>query len=165
MDILEAYKHCPRCKHNLTAKANHLHCSSCGLEWYDNPRPCTNVIINKGHEYLLVIRAVEPGRGLWSLPGGFIEMGEDFETGARREVKEELGTKIKSLRYIGSFTEAYEYKDINYRTVSACYLASLAADANLKPADDVASFAWFKKDELPFDKFAFPGMKKMFDLI
>lgn len=163
MDVLEVFNYCPRCKYRLIRESNNVSCRNCGLNYYDNPRPCTSVILYKENQYLLVERAFEPGKGFWDLPGGFVDVGETFEEGARREVKEELGIEIKELEYVTSATEPYPFKEVLYPTVAALFVAKLPASAKIKPADDVASYKLFDKNTLPKDKFAFKAMHKMFE--
>lgn len=164
MKLIEAYKFCPRCGGNLTRKNSYLHCPDCGNDLYQNPKPCNCVIMrNQAGEILLVERAVDPKKGHWDLPGGFVDENEDFEESARREIKEELGIDIAKLDYVGSFTEPYDFQGLQYDTATICYEAELPKDAKIKAADDVASYKFFKPGELPFDKFAFPSMKAMFD--
>ena len=66
-----------------------FYCTKCETIHYENPRPTATLICPKNKEILLVKRAANPGKGLWCLPGGFIEKGESLETAAERELKEE----------------------------------------------------------------------------
>ena len=66
-------------------------CSECDTIHYENPKPTATLICPRNNEILLVKRAVDPGKGLLGLPGGFIEKGESPETAAKRELKEETG--------------------------------------------------------------------------
>ena len=54
-----------------------------------------SVVVRKGKSLLLVKRAGEPGRGLWGIPGGLVELGEKVQDAALREVREETGLKVK----------------------------------------------------------------------
>ncbi len=163
MEVLEVFIYCPRCKHKLRHDTKFISCGNCGLHYYDNPRPCTSVILCKDNQYLLVERAVVPGKGLWGLPGGFVERDETFEESARREIKEELGLEIGKLKYVASATEPYLHKEVLYPTLSVLFTAKLPDNARIVPADDVASYKLFDKNALPKDKFAFKAMHKMFE--
>ena len=61
---------------------------------------------------LVVVRAEEPEKGTWDLPGGFADPGESIEESVRREVREELGLEIASMRYLCSYPNTYEYGGI-----------------------------------------------------
>ena len=70
-----------------------------------NPVPAACCIVCRGEGVLLVQRAVEPCRGQWSLPGGFVEVGESTEETAIRELAEETGLAARSLRLVGVSTQ------------------------------------------------------------
>ena len=166
MDELEAFKYCLRCGQEAKKKSGMLDCPNCGLHYYINARPCTTTIIQtKDYKYLLVRRKIEPGKGLWDLPGGFIDPGESMEDGARREVREELGIEVTNLRYLESYTDRYEYQGVNYHTLAANFLADLPEGAEPKPADDVSDFAFFTLKEIPYDELAFPSLHEPFKLL
>lgn len=68
------------------------HCPDCNRFYYYNPVPAACCFLtNDADELLLVQRSVEPRRGYWTLPGGFVEVGETPEEGAIRELQEETG--------------------------------------------------------------------------
>ena len=75
------------------------YCSTCETIHYDNPKPTATLICVYEKQILLVKRAEEPGKGMWGLPGGFIERGETPEEGAERELLEEtnLQGNVNSL--------------------------------------------------------------------
>ena len=71
--------------------SNRYHCKSGDSIHYQNPKPTATLILPKDDTILFVRRAYEPEKGSWSLPGGFLELGETLEQGAKRELKEETG--------------------------------------------------------------------------
>ena len=77
------------------------HCKHCNSIHYQNPKPTATLICPKGDEILLVKRAVEPEKGKWSLPGGFLELRETLEEGAIRELKEETNLNGKVIKLLG----------------------------------------------------------------
>jgi len=104
-------------------------------------------------QLLLIKRGNEPFRGMWAIPGGFVEDDEDLEPAAIRELEEETGLKIPhmtQLRTVGT-----PGRDSRGRTVSVVYYAFAdAKDHPVKGADDAAEAQWiYVKDitELAFD--------------
>ena len=80
---------------------NRFHCISCKKIHYENPKPTATLICVYKNKLLLVKRAVEPAKGQWGLPGGFIELGETPDEGAIRELKEETNLSGKPFQFLG----------------------------------------------------------------
>jgi ADP-ribose pyrophosphatase YjhB (NUDIX family) len=106
---------------------------------------------------LLARRAGDPGKGMWDLPGGFIEEGEDPVTTVHRELEEETGVEIEPVEFLGGFADRYGDDEAAVRTVNLYWTAQIVA-GDPSPSDDVAALEWFDPDELPNeDEFAFPN--------
>jgi 8-oxo-dGTP diphosphatase len=105
----------------------------------------------KAGQVLLVKRGIEPYKGWWDIPGGFLENGEHPEAGAVREVAEETGLHINPTELLGIYMDTYgpagEY------TLNLCYVAELIG-GRPQPASDVIELKWFDLAGLP-DKVAF----------
>src|SRR3989338_6715133 len=84
-----------------------LRCRRCGWAFYGHPLPASVALIVRGEKVLLARRAAEPYQGTWDLPGGFVEAGETPERGLAREIREELGARIRSARFLAFYTETY----------------------------------------------------------
>ena len=87
-----------------------FYCLACNTIHYDNPKPTATLICPKNDSILLVKRAADPGKGLWGLPGGYIERGETPEAGATRELLEETnltGTVRKILGTCSHFNTIF----------------------------------------------------------
>jgi NAD+ diphosphatase len=163
MKMQAAFKYCLRCGHEARSDQNKLSCGNCGLDFYFNPKACTGMILkNDKGKILLVERAVNPKKGYWDTPGGFVEENETFEECTIREAKEELGIEIENLKYLGSMLDVYEFQGIEYTTLGVMFEAAIKDLANIKPADDVAGYKFFKPAELPYERFAFAWMEKFF---
>lgn len=154
------FKFCPHCGAAFHKRsARDLECISCGLDFYVSPKPCNAIIIeNKQREILFVKRGVEPAKGLWDLPGGFVDIGESAEESVIREAKEELGVRVTKVRYLFSGCDRYMFKGINYYTLGLIFTAQIA-DGTLAPHDDVASLQYFSMDNIPWECLAFPALE------
>src|SRR5688572_5223261 len=88
---------CPRCGQPATVSyPRSLECPQCGYGAYYNPKPVAATIpVNADGNILLLKRAFEPGKGLWTFPGGFVDLGESVESAAHRETEEELAIRIE----------------------------------------------------------------------
>ena len=119
---------------------------------YDYPRPAVTadsvVFCNDsdGLSVLLIERANEPFKGCWAFPGGFMEMEEDAEDCAKRELKEETGLEIRTMRQLGAFTDVD--RDPRGRMVSIAYYAVIEK-SEVKGADDAIQARWFPIDSIP----------------
>lgn len=97
---------------------------------------------------LLIRRAGEPFAGRWSLPGGFVEIDEDLETAARRELAEETGITQLYLEQLYTFGDPK--RDPRERVISVAYYALVKlADHVLRADTDAKEVAWFPVAELP----------------
>jgi NAD+ diphosphatase len=164
MRLQKAFKYCPRCASSFKDQHFKLACTNCGLDFYINPTPCTSVIlVNDKGEFLLAERAVDPAKGLWDTPGGFVQENETLEEGAKREIKEELGIDVENLHYIGSFPSSYDFQGVDYPILAAVFVCPLPRNSKVKVDDDVASYKFFSPDHLPEENFGFPSMKKDFE--
>lgn len=97
-------------------------------------------------ELLLIKRGHEPFKGLWALPGGFVEPDEDLPTAAARELKEETDVDAPFLVEFGAFGDPK--RDPRGRTVSIIYYTVLA-EGEAVAGDDAAGAAWYPLDRLP----------------
>ena len=99
-----------------------------------------------GLSVLLIERVNEPFKGCWAFPGGFMDMDEDAEACAIRELKEETGLEVRSMKQVGAFTEVN--RDPRGRTVSIAYYA-MVVKSEVKASDDAAQARWFPIDSVP----------------
>jgi len=98
----------PVCPHCAQATEQPLVCDRCGWRWYANPKPAAAVLLERpsvGGEpsVLLLLRAMDPGRGAWDLPAGYLDPGESFEAAARREAREEAGLEVELVALAGVY--------------------------------------------------------------
>ncbi|HZB86575.1 MAG TPA: NUDIX domain-containing protein [Gaiellaceae bacterium] len=160
---LAGWKDCPRCGAGLEHEDASVSCPSCGLSVHANPAPTASALLAGGDgRVLLTRRAGEPGEGLWDLPGGFVEEGEDALETLSRELREELGVEIEPGRLVGSLPDRYGEGGpwtLNF------YWEARILEGEPAPADDVADLRWFRRDALPpKEEFAFRNTVEILEL-
>ncbi len=152
---------CPKCKNSLRkASSSNMLCDACGLDYYVSPRPCNALIITGNDDRILLVkRAVEPSKGLWDLPGGFVNVEETVEESVIREAREELGVEVGDLEYLFSGYGRYTYKSLNYYTIGLVFTAKITS-GKLGPQDDVAELKYFAVSQIPWNTLAFPVLEE-----
>ena len=121
---------------------------------YDYPRPMVTVdmivarIHNSLAEILLIERGNTPFKGMWALPGGFVDMDEDLQDAAHRELKEETSLVVDELSQFKTF--AKPGRDPRGRTVSVVFHGKVDYQCSaVKNGDDAADARWFDVNQLP----------------
>lgn len=121
---------------------------------YDHPHPAvtTDIVIftvrDEQLQLLLIKRRGEPFKGSWALPGGFVEIDEDLESGAMRELEEETGVKGVYLEQLYTFGAVD--RDPRERVITVAYYALIPSDKlELRAASDADAVGWFAMNELP----------------
>ncbi len=95
---------------------------------------------------LLIERGIEPYKGKWAFPGGFLKMNESAEEGVRRELKEETGFEADFLEQFHTYSNPQ--RDPRERVITIAYYA-LCKMKEVKGSDDAAKARWFGFDEIP----------------
>lgn len=100
-------RYCPNCATPLVSRFLHGHdrptCPACGFVYYAGPKVAVGVIIAQDDKVLLNRRAIDPGKGRWSFPSGYVDLGESPSTAAQREVKEETGYEVCLRGIVGVY--------------------------------------------------------------
>ncbi|MUP45774.1 NUDIX hydrolase [Gramella sp. BOM4] len=102
--------------------------------------------VNNQFKVLLIQRKNEPFKDQWALPGGFVEEGEDLETAAKRELKEESGVEIDSMEQVQAFGQPG--RDPRGRTISIAFLSRIFCEEELSPSDDAKDAKWVELEKL-----------------
>jgi len=125
-----------------------LRCASCGYEALFSPEPVAAAIPRDADGRIwLLRRALHEGAGLWTFPGGYVELGESVEDAARRETREEMEIDIEIGPLVGVYSRATE------RTVLVVFDATaLGVPRETAEASEVQAFA---PGDLPWDELAF----------
>ena len=130
-------------------------CQTCGFIDYVNPRIVTGVVAHAGGKILLCRRSIEPRKGFWTLPAGFLELGESVEEGAIREAREEAGADLA----IESLLAVYSIPRIGQ--VQIFFRARLLNEPAPGPESlEVMLASW---DDIPWKELAFPSVRWALD--
>jgi len=117
-------------------------CPSCGLVIYHNPKVVAGVIPVRDGQVALVRRAMNPGRGAWVFPGGYVDRGETVEDAARRETWEETGLRVRLERLLGVYSRPGD--DV----VMVVYAAQVESGELIAGEEEIEA-GWFAPDALP----------------
>jgi len=139
------HRFCSRCSKSLkrSEKERLLYCESCGMTVYPTISPCVIVAVHDGDRLLLTKYANRAYRN-YALIAGFAEIGESLEQTVRREVMEEVGLKVKNIRYYKS--QPWPFTD----TILAGFYAELDGNDTIRlDEDELAIGVWLQRDEIP----------------
>ncbi|MFO1294722.1 MAG: NUDIX hydrolase [Rubrivivax sp.] len=128
-------------------------CTACGEIHYENPINVVGTVPVWGEQVLLCRRNIEPRYGLWTLPAGFLELGESTAAGALRETDEEAGAHVE----LGAL-----FTVLNVVRVGQLHLFYLARmlDTHLAPGPETIEARLFREDDLPWDQIAFRTVRQ-----
>ena len=147
-------KHCRRCGTAVGYRVpdddnrERAVCTGCGEIHYENPLNVVGTLPVWGEQVLLCRRAIEPRRGLWTLPAGFMELGETVADGALRETVEEAGARIELQQLITLLSV------VRVGQVHLFYLARML-DTSLDPGPETIEAELFHEHQIPWDEIAF----------
>lgn len=145
---------CSQCGSSVTLRVPHgdhlpRHvCDSCGAVHYQNPKIVAGCIPEWGEQVLLCRRAIEPRRGHWTLPAGFMENGETTAQAAARETLEEACARID----VG---EAFSMVSIPHISQVHLFFRARLIDPKHAPGEESLEVSLFEEDDIPWDTLAF----------
>lgn len=154
----ENWKFCPRCGESLLIKPAYdgkerPTCEACGFIYFADPKVTAGVLVEDERGCVLLgRRSVDPRRGYWTIPSGYVDYGESPNGAAHREFKEETGLDVTLTGLLGLWTFD---DDIGDKVGIAIFYRGSLAGGTLQPADDIDEAGWFAPDALP-DRIAFP---------
>ena len=128
-------------------------CPACATIHYENPLNVVGTVPVWGDQVLLCKRAIEPRWGLWTLPAGFLELGETTSQGAVRETDEEAGAQIE----LGALFTVLNVSRVGQ--LHLFYLAKMTSPA-LNPGRETLEARLFREDEVPWDEIAFRTVRE-----
>ncbi len=154
-------QHCPRCgAPTVPAAIDPFTSAECAFVFYTNAGSAVaGLLRDENGRLLLLRRSRDPGKGLLTLPGGFINAGETAEEALAREVREETGLEITGRRYLASFPHQYPYRDVTYATLDLFFVCQVRSWRELQPLDETEEILLLPPDAVPADDIAFPSVR------
>lgn len=153
-------QHCNRCGSAVQYRvpsddsAERACCPACGHIQYENPLNVVGTLPRLADgRVLLCRRAIEPRRGLWTLPAGFMELGETVEEGALRETQEEAGAEVE-LGPLISLLSVVHVGQVHL------FFAAHAVSDRLDPGPETLEARWFAPADIPWNELAFRTVKR-----
>jgi ADP-ribose pyrophosphatase YjhB (NUDIX family) len=159
MLALRPIKHCRNCGaptvYSVPADDNRERavCTVCANIHYENPLNVVGTVPIWQDQVLLCRRNIEPRFGLWTLPAGFMELGETVAQGALRETEEEAGAHVE----LGALFTLLNVVPVGQ--VHFFYLARML-DTHLAPGPETIEARLFREDEVPWDELAFRTVRE-----
>jgi ADP-ribose pyrophosphatase YjhB (NUDIX family) len=155
-----AYRFCPACGGGLEARTlktgdpERLVCAACGFVFYIDPKVAVGTIIRVQDDRLVLVRrAIEPGRGLWVFPGGYVDRGEALLDAAVREAREESGLVVRIDRLVN----IYSYGGTS--PIIVVYAATMMS-GELCTDEECLEAALFTRSDIPWDELAFRSTRE-----
>ena len=148
------FKYCPVCGDSLQTlilkdnEPSRLVCTGCGFVLYLDPKVVACTLLELDGGILLLRRAIEPQKGKWVMPGGYVDRGEEVRAAAMRETEEECGLKTRILDLLG----VYSYT--GFVPVVVVYRAEVVS-GDLIAGDETAEAKTFRKSNIPWQDLAF----------
>ncbi|PRF92392.1 NUDIX domain-containing protein [Burkholderia multivorans] len=152
-------KFCSVCGHEVIARIpqgdnrERFVCDHCGTIHYQNPRNVVGTVPVWGEQVLLCRRAIEPRYGFWTLPAGFMEMGETTAEAAARETLEEAGARVEVQNLFTLLNVPHVHQ------VHLFYLARLV-DPEFEAGEESLEVKLFDEADIPWDEIAFPTVSQ-----
>lgn len=152
--------YCPRCGQSLSdalkfGRTRRV-CDACGFIHFRDPKVAAVVLVTQGDAILMVKRGVVPEKGKWSVPGGYIDFGEDPRDAAIREIVEETGLDVRITRLI----EVIGPDGSGGASIVIMFEAEVIG-GSLHAEDDVEEAAFFTADNLPAEIASFQSTQMM----
>ena len=124
-------------------------CHDCDTIHYQNPRIITGCLPIWEDRVLLCLRAINPRRGYWTLPAGFLENGETISAGAARETSEEANARVDGL-------ELYTVFSLPHISQAYMFFRAELQDLDFSSGEESLEVALFREEDIPWDNLAFP---------
>jgi 8-oxo-dGTP diphosphatase len=154
----DGYSYCPRCGGPLATRTlkeiepPRLVCETCSFVFYLNPKVAACTIVMHEGGIVMLRRSIEPAKGKWVFPGGFVDRGESVQAAAVRETREEVNLRVS----LTGILDAYSLG--SHEVVVVVYAADVVG-GELKACDECEEVKSFPPESLPWDDLAFESTR------
>jgi 8-oxo-dGTP diphosphatase len=149
MSLANQVNYCMRCGCPVQSEERYDRirpvCPACGWIYFADPKVAVAVVVMMDEQVLLVRRANDPKRGLWTLPAGFVDADEDPARAAERECLEETGLQV----HITGILDVIAGREHPRGADILIIYCALSLDGELKANDDVDRVAYFSLQDVP----------------
>ena len=148
------FRFCPVCGNMLNQvvlkeiEPPRLVCSACRFVLYLDPKVVACTLVEHKGRIVLLKRAMDPQKGRWVMPGGFVDRGEEIRSAALRETLEECGLEVRIKELLG----VYSYPGI---TEVVVVFTALCVSGNIMAGDETLEAKFFEREDIPWDRLAF----------
>ncbi len=157
-------KFCPKCGSNnfLFEGEKSFKCKDCGFHFFINSASAVAALIeNEKGELLLSIRAFNPNKGMFDLPGGFVDPNESVEQALIREIKEELNLNVIKYDFIASFPNEYEFSGYTVYTCDLAFRCVVTGWEDMHIKDDISGIKFVTSDTIEWEKVCATSIKSI----
>ncbi|MBN2304750.1 MAG: NUDIX hydrolase [Anaerolineae bacterium] len=157
---------CQVCGHAMTdqhayGKSRRV-CPDCGYVHFQDPKVAAVIFIEHRNRVLLVRRVMNPERGKWALPAGYIDYGEDPRDAAVREVQEETGLEIAITRLIDVQGGPTQNSSAHHGASIVIIYGARVVNGTAEPRDDADAVLWYAASD-PLPDIAFESTRTMLE--
>lgn len=154
----DSFRFCPCCGGRLETRnlkpgePDRLVCSACTTPLYLDPKLVACAVIEVGDAIVLLRRGIEPRKGLWVMPGGFVDRGETVEAAALRETMEECGLRTRIKNLLGVYSYPGE-------TVAVVVYTTERVSGDLVAGDETVESRLVHPGDIPWEELAFTSTR------
>ena len=167
MNFREVVKYCPRCGGDSFPEKsrNFFRCDRCDFHFHINASTAVaGIITDDAGRILLIRRGKDPGKGKWSVPGGFVDADESAEAALEREMREEVNLEIARFEFLCSWPNAYSYKGVVYPVVDLIFVCTARSLDPLNASEEVDGYTFFAPEAVDLETIAFPSIRHALEL-
>jgi tRNA (cytidine/uridine-2'-O-)-methyltransferase len=140
-----------------------LACAACGFHFHFNPAVAAGVIAEDGQgRVLLLRRSIEPARGSFTVPGGFVDEDEALEEAIAREVREETGLEVETTELLGGWPNLYAWRGVEYPVLDIFFAGRVGRGAVASAHHEVEEVAWVRPEDVDPATLAFSTTRAAF---